>query len=73
LPYYGLGILPSRAIFCIPTLPCHNTKGKKGNKFHKFTFLKSIPGDLMKLVERMARMDKAVIKAKGGNFEESQI
>jgi hypothetical protein len=33
-----------------------------------------IPGDyLMKLVERMPRVCKAVIKAKGGNFEESQI
>jgi hypothetical protein len=27
----------------------------------------------MKLVERMPRACKAVIKAKGGNFEESQI
>ena len=35
---------------------------------------KSIPGDdLMKLVERMPRVCKAVIKAKGGHFEESQI
>ena len=41
-------------------------KGKKGNKFHKFTFLKSIPGDLMKLVERMARVCIAIIMAKGG-------
>ena len=32
---------------------------------------KSIPGDyLMKLVERMPRMCKAVIKAKGGYFED---
>jgi hypothetical protein len=28
---------------------------------------------LMKLVERMPRVCKAVIKAKGGSFEESQI
>jgi hypothetical protein len=28
---------------------------------------------LMKLVERMPRVCKAVIKAKGGYFEESQI
>ena len=36
--------------------------------------LKCIPGDyLMKLVERMPRVCKAVIKAKGGYFEESQI
>ena len=28
---------------------------------------------LMKLVERMPRVSKAVIKAKGGYFEESQI
>jgi len=35
---------------------------------------KSIPGDyLMKLVERMPRVCKAVIKAKGGYFEESKI
>ena len=35
---------------------------------------KCIPGDyLMKLVERMPRMCKAVIKAKGGYFEESII
>ena len=35
---------------------------------------KSIPGDdLMKLVERMPRVRKAVIKAKGGYFEESKI
>ena len=35
---------------------------------------KSIPGDsLMKLVERMPRVFKAVMKAKGGYFEESQI
>ena len=35
---------------------------------------KSIPGDyLMKLVERMPRVCKAVIKAKGGYFEEFQI
>ena len=33
-----------------------------------------IPGDyLMKLVEIMLRVCKAVIKAKGGYFEESQI
>ena len=33
-----------------------------------------IPGDyLMKLVERIPRVRKAVIKAKGGYFEESQI
>ena len=36
--------------------------------------LKCIPGDyLMKLVERMPRVRKAVIKAKAGYFEESQI
>jgi hypothetical protein len=36
--------------------------------------MKCIPGDyLMKLVERMPRVCKAVIKAKGGYFEESQI
>jgi hypothetical protein len=29
--------------------------------------------DSMKLVERMPRVCKAVIKAKGGYFEESQI
>ena len=23
--YYGPGLLPNRAIFCIPPLPCHNT------------------------------------------------
>ena len=35
---------------------------------------KSIPGDyLMKLVERMPRVCKSVIKAKGGDFEESKI
>ena len=35
---------------------------------------KSIPSDyLMKLVERMPRVCKAVIKAKGGSFEESKI
>ena len=35
---------------------------------------KSIPGDyLMKLVERMPRVCKAVIKANGGYFEESKI
>jgi hypothetical protein len=35
---------------------------------------KSNPGDyLMKLVERMARLCKALIKEKGGYFEESQI
>ena len=35
---------------------------------------KTIPGDyLMKLIERMPRVCKAVIKAKGGYFEESQI
>jgi hypothetical protein len=28
---------------------------------------------LIKLVERMPRVSKAVIKAKGGYFEESQI
>jgi hypothetical protein len=36
--------------------------------------LKCIPGDyLMKLVERMPKVFKAVIKAMGGYFEESQI
>jgi hypothetical protein len=36
--------------------------------------MKCIPGDyLMNLVERMPRVYKAVIKAKGGYFEESQI
>jgi hypothetical protein len=36
--------------------------------------LKCIPGDyLMKLVERRPRVCKAVIKSKGGYFEESQI
>ena len=36
--------------------------------------MKCIPGDyLMKLVERMPRACKAVIKAEGGYFEESQI
>ena len=35
---------------------------------------KTIPGDyLMKLIERMPRVCKAVIKAKGGYFEESRI
>jgi hypothetical protein len=35
---------------------------------------KSIPGDyLMKLIERMPSVCGAVIKAKGGYFEESQI
>ena len=35
---------------------------------------KSIPGDyLMNLAERMPRVCKAVIKAKGDYFEESQI
>ena len=35
---------------------------------------KSIPGDyLMKLVERIERVCKAVIKAKGGYFEEPKI
>jgi hypothetical protein len=34
----------------------------------------SIPGDyLMKLVERLPRVCKSVIKAKGGYFEESKI
>ena len=36
--------------------------------------MESIPGDyLMKLVERMPRVCKAVVKEKGGYFEESQI
>jgi hypothetical protein len=36
--------------------------------------LKCIPGDdLMKLVERMPRVCKTVVKAKGGYFEESQM
>ena len=36
--------------------------------------MKYNPGDyLMKLVERMSRVCKAVIKAKGDYFEESQI
>ena len=36
--------------------------------------MKCIPGDyLMKLVERMPRVWKAVIKAKGGYFAESKI
>jgi hypothetical protein len=36
--------------------------------------LKCIPGDyLMKLVERMPIVCKAVIKAKGGYFEESNL
>jgi hypothetical protein len=36
--------------------------------------LKIIPGNyLMKLVERMPRVCKAVIKAKGGYFEENKI
>ena len=36
-------------------------------------FWKSIPGDqIMKLVERMPRVCKAVIEAKGGYFEESK-
>ena len=35
---------------------------------------KSFPGDyLMKLVERMRRVCKAVMKAKGGDFKESKI
>ena len=35
---------------------------------------KTISGDyLMKLIERMPRVCKAVIKAKGGYFEESKI
>ncbi|KAF7664628.1 hypothetical protein LDENG_00171500 [Lucifuga dentata] len=35
---------------------------------------KTIPGDyLMRLIERMPRVCKAVIKAKGGYFEESKI
>ena len=35
--------------------------------------MKCIPGDyLMKLVERMPRVCKAVIKAKGGYFEETK-
>jgi hypothetical protein len=50
----------------------------EGKKFHKLTFnkahllMKDIPGDyLMMLVARMPRVCKAVIKAKGGYFEES--
>jgi hypothetical protein len=40
------------------------------NKAHLLIEMHSI---LMKLVERMPRVCKAVIKAKGGYFEESQI
>ena len=43
-------------------------KGKAANKCIKsFKTSKTIPGDyLMKLIERMPRVCKAVIKAKGG-------
>ena len=42
----GLGLFPNRAIFCIPPLPCHNTKDwlkriEKENKFHKWPFNKA--------------------------------
>ena len=36
------------------------------------SYIKNQDDYLMKLVERMPRVCKAVIKAKGGNFEESQ-
>ena len=40
----------------------------------KVTCWKTISGDdLMKLMERIPRVCKAVIKAKGGYFEESKV
>ena len=84
LVFYQIGLL-LLFFFCIPTLPCHKTTDwlkhikKEINdtielstqiSFH----LKCIPGDyLMKLAERMSRVCKAVIKVKGGYFDESQI
>ena len=57
----------------------HKVKEKQPTSAHHMwellpDCLKSIPCDyLMKLVERMPRVCKAAIKAKGGYFEESQI
>ena len=57
----------------------HRVKEKQPTSAHHMwellqDCLKSILGDyFMKLVERMTREGKAVMKAKGGYFEESQI
>ena len=48
--------------------------GVAANKCSAYVEAPSIPGDyFMKLVERLPRVCKAVIKAKGDYFEESQI
>jgi hypothetical protein len=79
------GLLPNRALFCVPPLPCHNTTDwLKRNKRERNSTnelltrhtcsLKCIPGDyLVKLVERMPSRCKTVVKGKGGYFEESEI
>ena len=83
---FGFDILPNRAIFSVPPLPCHNTteivldeldrrvKEKQPTSVqHMWELLqdcwKSIPGE----AERIPRVWKAVIKTKGGYFEESKI
>ena len=77
----GLSLLINNNIFSTsPTLTLQNSNLQLFYSFfmHEycslFVELKCIPGDyLMKLVERMPRVCKAVIKAKGGYFEEYKI
>ena len=50
------------------------TNGEKIKRSWLMNCWKTISGDyLMKLIERMPKVCKAVIKAKGGYFEESKI
>ena len=68
LVFYQIGLSSVYHPYLVTTqLIGSNTLRSK--EIHEF-----IPGDyLMKLVERMPRVCKGVIKAKGGYFEESQI
>ena len=64
-------------IICSPTLRLTKTR-RVGTKNLKFELIRLKdrfpPGEyLVKLVERMPRVCKAVIKAKSGYFEEAQI
>ena len=51
----------------------NSTSQKIGHTYSFKRLFKFVLFALMKLVERMPRVCKAAIKAKGGDFEESKI
>ena len=67
---YQIGLAPVYHPYLVTT----QLTGSNSLRRKEIPQIKCIPGEhLMKLVERIPRVCKAVIMAKGGYFEESQI